>query len=333
MHKPTTPGGRRVAVTEDLGLNRDQLSHVTTQTPDKARTWHARPWRQEKAELAGGATAGGVGFTKFLSGSANAFKLGASTSAQVGVALGAAGAGFGLVDAGIAVVAYKKASRFQQVWGGVSKDQNLDKAAGIESRMKAFRGKGPDAAKNAPPDVRFAIDPKGVGSDGRSHLSKLSPSQQQDQLTRIARYAEAKCDRKMTRKTVEGTLSTLAAGFGIAALATAAFPPLGAAFGILSLGFGIARGVCTLAKSVNGAAKRGADTLGQAREQNAKGLYELATNKDSDPSVRNKARETLSKLGIDMTKVPDPTSSLEQQDSVARHRDEVVLNIMLTMKS
>lgn len=333
----TTPrssvGERRMTVVDNLEERQDQLQQVSQGTTDKARGWRARRWGQEKAELTAGVTAGGVGFTKFLNGSANAFKLGMETGAKVGTALGGVGVGFAAVDVGVAVVAYRKASKFGSVWGQTSSTGDHGRAQDLQGKLKEYRGKDASKIQDAPPDVRFALDPKGVDGQGRSHLSKLSPQQQKDQLTRIARYAEAKCDRKMARKTLEGTLSTVAMGFGVAALATAAFPPLSAALGAVSLAFGIARGVCTIAKWVNGLAKRASGTLGQAREQNAKALYELATNRDSDPGVRAQARETLTKLGVDMAKVPDPDKPPESEGPKSSHRDDVVLSIMLAMKS
>src|SRR4051812_10105515 len=89
---------RAQSLTTDVGRSRAQslttdlprqvsgesnLQHNISDTVGGAEKWKNRNWRQEKAEMVVGATAAGVGFTRFLSGAAHVFKAGVHTAASL----------------------------------------------------------------------------------------------------------------------------------------------------------------------------------------------------------------------------------------------------------
>lgn len=298
------------------------LSHSTqqqlTDTADKARTWRARPMKQEAAEFSLGATAAGVGFTRFLGGAAGAISL----TGAAAVALPVTSTVFAAGDIGVSVISVKQTNEKAGVWraakqpgGGESVDR------GEWQKLKELRGlPNTQVRDDADARIKFALNPGGTDKQGNSHLSKLGEDVQKDELRRVAEYAEAKCNRKLKRKAFEGTLSTVALSFGVAALASGVITPPGLVFGAIALGFGVARGCCKLASWAKAAVKAHQGTLGQAREQNAKVVYEIARN--GTGSAQDKAKQILSKLEID-------TNMLENPDK----REEMIVDIMLKMRS
>lgn len=300
----------------------EALSHSTEQqlneTVDQARTCWARPWKQEAAEFGLGATAAGVGFTRFLGGAAGAISL----TGAAAVALPVTSTVFAAGDIGVSVYSGVKTNQRAGVWraaklpgGGESVDR------GEWQKLKGLRGQpNTQVRDDADARIKFALNPGGTDKQGNSHLSKLGEDVQKDELRRVAEYAEAKCNRKLKRKAFEGTLSTVALSFGVASLASGVITPPGLVFGAVALGFGIARGCCKLASWAKAAVKASQGTLGQAREQNAKVVYEIAT-KGAD-SAKDMAREILKNLEIDMDMLDDPAK-----------RKESIVDIMLKMRS
>lgn len=312
-----TPTGLAVSRVEPVAqaAAENQLEQTMA---DPARTWRARPKAQEAFEFTMGATACGIGFTRFLGGAAAAVTL--STAATVG--LGVAAAAFTAADVVVAVSSHTTATEREGIWKAAQSDATQ---GDYRTELQNFRG---GAKKDVGPatsaQIKFALDPRGRGEgvDRSSHLSQLSAEDQHEQLDRVAKYAQDKCVRKADRKMVEGTLSFMALYFGVASLATGVLTPPGLLFGTIALGFGIARGCCKLASWGKAAFKAQQGTLGHAREQNAKAIYEIATSSDAKQEPKNRALKILTDLGIKPERLEDPAK-----------RDGVIVDIMLRMRS
>ena len=290
-------------------------------TVGKAGKWKTRNWRQEGGELTVGASAAGVGFTRFLGNSAHAFRMAGSVATALPI-VGTAFAGADVIVSGVSIA---KTHGKMSAWKELASKGDVEQGKTVETQLKALRGKSNSEALATTNDasVKFALDPCGT-TGGKSRLSGMTKDEQLGQLARIGKYAADKAQRKMGRKGAEGTLGSLAFAFGAASLATGVVTPPGILFGALSMGFGIARGASKVACWIKAAFKSAKGTLGQARERNGNALLELATNSGSQ--VKKLARDTLGKLGI----------SEKQLDAIGNDpnkRKAILISIMTAMRS